>query len=338
MNERAQIAEVARSLCGGTVDNLEEISGAGNHRVYRVDGDNGTRFALKTYFSGGHDGGARLSAEFKGLSYLWSEGLRTIPEPMAADRDAQCALFGWIDGESVKTPTPADIDAASDFVRSLRDIARQGAANDLPLAREACLSADELYLQVAGRRARLEREAAFRGDLSEFLRDTFDDTLHVTWSKARKGLCDAGISLNQDLPAAHRTLSPSDFGFHNAVRSDDGALVFCDFEYFGWDDPVKLVSDFVLHPGMAIGPRFATRFEKQAAAIFSDDPTFAVRLRLLKPLYALRWALITLNEFVPERWAQRAFAYGDRDRNIVLARQLGKAKGFVSRIKKETAA
>jgi hypothetical protein len=338
MNDRAQIAEVARSLCGGTVDNLEEISGAGNHRVYRVDGDNGTRFALKTYFSGGHDGGARLSAEFKGLNYLWSEGLRTIPEPMAADRDAQCALFGWIDGESVKTPTPADIDAASDFVRSLRDIARQGAANDLPLAREACLSADELYLQVAGRRARLEREAAFRGDLSEFLRDTFDDTLHVTWSKARKGLCDAGISLNQDLPAAHRTLSPSDFGFHNAVRSDDGALVFCDFEYFGWDDPVKLVSDFVLHPGMALGPRFATRFEKQAAAIFSDDPTFAVRLRLLKPLYALRWALITLNEFVPERWAQRAFAYGDRDRNTVLARQLGKAEGFVGRVKKENAA
>jgi hypothetical protein len=184
----------------------------------------------------------------------------------------------------------------------------------------------------------LEREAAFRGDLSEFLRDTFDDTLHVTWSKARKGLCDAGISLNQDLPAAHRTLSPSDFGFHNAVRSDDGALVFCDFEYFGWDDPVKLVSDFVLHPGMAIGPRFATRFEKQAAAIFSDDPTFAVRLRLLKPLYALRWALITLNEFVPERWAQRAFAYGDRDRNTVLARQLGKAEGFVGRVKKENAA
>ena len=44
------------------------------------------------------------------------------------------------------------------------------------------------------------------------------------------------------------------------------------------------------------------------------------------------------NEFVPERWAQRAFAYGERDRNIVLARQLGKARGFVDRIKKEGAA
>jgi hypothetical protein len=320
------------------VGNLEEIKGAGNHRVYRVDGDNGTRFALKTYFSGGHDGGDRLSAEFKGLSYLWGEGLRTIPEPMAADREAQCALFGWIDGEAVKTPTPKDIDAACDFVRSLRDIARQDASDDLPLAREACLSADELYRQIVSRRARLEREAPFRGDLSEFLRDTFDNMLHVTWSKTREGLRAAGISPPQELPAAHRTLSPSDFGFHNAVRGDDGALVFCDFEYFGWDDPVKLVADFVLHPGMALRVRLATRFEKQAAAIFADDPAFAARLRLLKPLYALRWALIVLNEFVPERWAQRAFAYGDRDRNVVLARQLGKAEGFVDRVKKENAA
>jgi hypothetical protein len=45
-----------------------------------------------------------------------------------------------------------------------------------------------------------------------------------------------------------------------------------------------------------------------------------------------------LNEFIPERWAQRAFAYGDRDRNAVLARQLGKAEGFVDRVKKEIAA
>jgi len=115
-------------------------------------------------------------------------------------------------------------------------------------------------------------------------------------------------------------------------------LVFCDFEYFGWDDPVKLVADFVLHPGMALRVRLATRFEKRAAAIFADDPEFAARLRLLKPLYALRWALIVLNEFVPERWAQRAFAYGDRDRNAVLARQLGKAEGFVDLVKRENAA
>ena len=42
---------------------------------------------------------------------------------------------------------------------------------------------------------------------------------------------------------AQRALSPSDFGLHNALRGQDGQLRFVDFEYFGWDDPVKLVSD-----------------------------------------------------------------------------------------------
>ncbi len=338
MNELSQIAEIARALCGGTVGGLEEINGAGNHRVYRVDGSDGSRFALKTYFAGGNDGPQRLSAEFEGLTYMWREGLRVIPEPMAADSEAQCALFEWIEGDPVTKPRPVDIDAASDFIRALRDLARQPDSAELPLAREACLSPDELHRQIVARRARLARESAFRGDLALFLRDTFDDTLHVTWAKARRGLAAAGISAGKDLPVEHRTLSPSDFGFHNAVRAADGTLIFCDFEYFGWDDPVKLVADFVLHPGMALKPRLADRFEKNASAIFAGDPAFAGRLMLLKPLYALRWALITLNEFIPERWAQRAFARGERDRNTVLGQQLAKAEGFVSRVHEEIAA
>ena len=62
MSQLSQIAEVARGLCGGTVDSLEAIHGAGNHRVYRVDGDNGSRFALKTYFAGGTDGNTSAPA------------------------------------------------------------------------------------------------------------------------------------------------------------------------------------------------------------------------------------------------------------------------------------
>ncbi|MEQ8248825.1 MAG: aminoglycoside phosphotransferase family protein [Alphaproteobacteria bacterium] len=338
MNQLSQIAEVARGLCGGSVGALEEIQGAGNHRVYRVDGGNGSRFALKTYFAGGADGNQRLSAEFAGLTYMWGEGMRSIPQPMAADRNAQCALFGWIDGDPVSVPTPADIDAAGDFVQALRNLARLEGAAELPLAREACLSPDEVHRQIVARRARLSREAAFRTDLAVFLQDSFDNTLHATWARAQRGFAAAGISRSANLPERLRTLSPSDFGFHNAVRSADGALVFCDFEYFGWDDPVKLVADFVVHPGMALDANLAARFEEKTMAIFADDPTFGARLNLLKPLYALRWALIVLNEFIPERWAQRAFAHGERNRNEVLVRQLGKAKDFVSRVQKEIAA
>lgn len=339
MNDLAEIAEVARALCGGAVGNLEEVGGAGNHRVYRVDGRNGNRFALKTYYAGGYEGCERLNAEFGGLSYLWQGGVRAIPQPMAADRDARCALFGWIDGEPVRKPSMADVETASAFVRDLHELAHQDDGTAvLPLAREACLSPDELFRQINARRSRLTREGAFRSDLAAFLRDRFDDTLSVAWARVRDGLAQAGIAHDKNLPDIYRTLSPSDFGFHNAVRNTDGRLVFCDFEYFGWDDPVKLVADFVLHPGMQLSAAKAVRFEQNAAAIFADDPFFTTRFALLRPLYALRWAMIVLNEFLPEKWAQRAYAKGEGDRSEILRTQLGKADAFVTRVNKELSA
>ena len=59
---------------------------------------------------------------------------------------------------------------------------------------------------------------------------------------------DLGLSLDEPLPAAERCVSPSDFGFHNALRTPDGRLAFIDFEYAGWDDPAKTVSDFFCQP------------------------------------------------------------------------------------------
>jgi hypothetical protein len=34
---------------------------------------------------------------------------------------------------------------------------------------------------------------------------------------------------DREIPRTERTLSPSDYGFHNALRRPDGTLVFLDF-------------------------------------------------------------------------------------------------------------
>jgi hypothetical protein len=98
----------------------------------------------------------------------------------------------------------------------------------------------------------------------------------------------------------HRTLSPSDFGFHNALRRPDGRLVFVDFEYFGWDDPVKLVCDFLWHPGMTLDETIGRRFADGARRIFAADPDFEPRLARNFALYGLRWSLIVLNDYLRE--------------------------------------
>ncbi|MFP6749711.1 MAG: hypothetical protein VCD66_19215 [Alphaproteobacteria bacterium] len=141
-----------------------------------------------------------------------------------------------------------------------------------------------------------------------------------------------GLDFGRSIGPSRLTLSPSDFGFHNAIRRSDGRLEFIEFEYFGWDDPVKLVADFLLHPGMGLDGELRRRFRCGAAAVFGGDHGFDARLRALFPLYALRWCLIVLNEFLPERWLRRDYAGAHRDREFALTTQLAKARAMLARL------
>ena len=70
------------------------------------------------------------------------------------------------------------------------------------------------------------------------------------------------------MPHEWRSLVPSDFGFHNSLRRPDGSLAFVDFEYFGWDDPVKLTADILLHPGRPLAAPQRRRFRAAAARLY----------------------------------------------------------------------
>jgi len=133
--------------------------------------------------------------------------------------------------------------------------------------------------------------------------------------------------LDQELPRALRTLSPSDFGFHNAVRRPDGRLIFVDFEYFGWDDPAKMIVDFLLHPAMNLPEELKGRFVSGLLTHFDRGGFLPIRLAAVYPLFGLKWCLILLNEFVPDDFARRNFsAATPEDLESRRSQQLTKSK------------
>ena len=79
------------------------------------------------------------------------------------------------------------------------------------------------------------------------------------------------------------------------MRRADGSLTFIDFEYFGWDDPVKLGADFLWHPAMRLSDAERSQFAHGITDLFGSDPEFAARLAIYFPLYGIRWSLIILN-------------------------------------------
>lgn len=315
----ADPSAVAARLAGAAVERIEPVRGGGNNRIFRVTSA-GRDFALKLYAGSAAESRERYAREFTGLTFLWRHGERRIAEPLALDAEAQAALYAWLPGEPAGTARDADLDPMCDFARALYEARTDAAAGALSEAREAVLSPIELHAQLTRRLVRLRAVEPEHPVLGRLLADIEREVVRRL----------PPVAAHEVLPAAARTLSPSDFGTHNAVRSAAG-LAFIDFEYFGWDDPVKLVADVLWHPGMALDERARQKFFAGAADVYNVEPSFLSRFERDAPAYGLRWALIVLNEFLPEVWERRVAAGAAGDAPAARARQLEKAAALVRR-------
>lgn len=322
-------------LLGEPIAGIEKIGAGGNSRVYRVDVMSGS-FAAKFYFQRAADGRDRLDAEFGSLRFLWDNGIRCIPQPLVADRERQIAVYQYLPGSEIPAEhvTEAHIDQLTEFLASLSALATVPDAAVLPFAAEASFSVAGIVDNIRARFDLLQGvsgEKPIYKDLTQFLHDEFAPALGCWESAARIALGEAAYST--DIPPTARTLSPSDFGFHNALLGDDGSISFLDFEYFGWDDPAKMVSDFLWHPRSTMADALKDRYVNRLMEAFSDLDGLGLRLQAVLPLFGLKWCMILLNEFRPEKLARRRFANGSTDEiEPVLVTQLAKARNTLARV------
>jgi phosphotransferase family enzyme len=322
---------MCRAALGCEVIAAEPAIAGANSRVFRVDlrGAAPSRVIVKFYRHDPGDLRDRLTTEFEALEFLWQNGVRSIPRPIAIGGDRQCGIYEYLDGER---PDPAaigtaDIDVSVDFLGTLGRLRAARGSERVGAASEACFSLGAIVDSVDGRLDRL-CAGPLEGEEVRQLRAWIDGTFvpfrtaAVEWSRGEAAR--AGIAYDVPIPPDARTISPSDFGFHNAIRRPGGTLAFVDFEYFGWDDPAKTIVDFLLHPAMPLGDALRRRFAARALAAFGDVPRLAERARIVYPLFGLKWTMILLNDFLAERFAQATAG-----RRML---QLGKAQALIERL------
>jgi hypothetical protein len=93
---------------------------------------------------------------------------------------------------------------------------------------------------------------------------------------------------------------------------------------------VKLTADILLHPGRVLTTPQRRRFRQAAERLYREDRSFAQRLDAYIQLFGLRWVLILLNEFIPERWQRRLLAGATESWTEAKASQLTRAKQFLA--------
>jgi hypothetical protein len=298
----------ARLLGAGRLSDLtvEQLSGGANNRAYALSTAEG-RYVLKHYFR--RD---RMRAEHSFLSYAWKSGLRDIPEPVAVDEKLKAGICRFVEGtRPEKEDVEKDfLDQAGDFVRRLNLGRSSPEGEALPAAAEACFSVDEHLSLIAGRVERLREVSGTEGIDGEALRFVRDE-LTPCWDNVRERAAAAcgrrGLDGRRVLDREERIISPSDFGFHNAILDKEGRLVFIDFEYAGWDDPAKLICDFFCQPALPVPPRWFEAFGRAVAGTVPKAGNTLARASVLLSPYRVKWCCIVLNHFLPAERERKAF-------------------------------
>ncbi len=344
MNQAGPQAAAARLLdsAGLTAGaGLRRLAGGGNNQVFELGGRDG-RYLMKLYFQHPGDPRDRLASEYQFLRYAWAAGLRRLPRPVAQDPEGRAALYQFLEG---RRPLAGEVDRqavaqALEFFLALNRNRHDARAQALPPASEACFSLRDHLACVERRLMRLK--ALEPGEpLRAQARELATGPLVQAWGRTRAavlaGAARLGWSMDEPLAQEERRLSPSDFGFHNALMAPDGRLSFIDFEYAGWDDPVKAVCDFFSAPDPAAPRRHFAWFAAGALAGLPRPDWHQERARLVWPVHWLKWCCLILGEFLCMENRRRGFAgLGPASDPARLAGQLVKARAALAALPQAT--
>lgn len=309
---------------------ISPLPGGANNKSFRVDGGAKPLF-LKAYFRDKDDTRDRLSAEFQFAKLAWDHAIRTVPQPLAKDDAAGIALYEFVYGRRLDRTeiNVTHIEQAITFARRLGTLHSASDAAAMPTASEACFTLNE-HVQLVDRR--VQNLAAFQPvSATDQEAATFVTTeLLPAWQSQIARLSrraeQAGLALDEPLAQRDRCISPSDFGFHNAVLEGGGRLRFVDFEYAGWDDPAKLVCDFFCQPAVPVPRQFLDTVASTVVEGLPNRARHQQRINLLWPIYRIKWCCIMLNLFSPVGAKRRAFAGSGEDLENLKKTQLALAR------------
>lgn len=314
---------------------IEACSGGGNNRTYKIKTSDGY-FLAKQYFRQSRDLRDRLTSEFEFLTYAANVAPYYVPKPYAKDNENALALYEFIDGKPFQTTeiTEHEIACAIQLFRALNGPEAQKSGAKLPQASEACFSI-EAHLDLVDDRICALQNIAVDTSIDQMALECIQQ-IAIYWqhlqSHIRKIAAANDYDVARPLDSLQRCISPSDFGFHNALLRQDGSICFLDFEYAGWDDPAKMASDFFAQLAVPVPAKLFDYFVKEVMAFFPDSAELVMRAGLLRYVYQVKWCCIALNVFLPAHLNRRRFANPNLDVNDIKKDQLAKAGSLIQNL------
>ena len=246
-------------------------------------------------FRARRDAVERATREWHALSALWYAGLRIAPKPIGADLGQGLVVMEWLNAEGFSQSFSTF--EMLNLLSQLHELSARLHLGAVGKAADAITSPGDLRVQTLARLEMLGESPSVKVEVNR-LRTTVQ-------------------LLNLSTPLATEpvtTLSPSDFGSHNLVRTEEGIRIV-DLEFFGWDDAHKLIADSTIHPLTSWNNASLDDFTQGSLELYELDES---RLQVVRRGCFAKWCSIVLAR------ADREFAAGDiaaHDASIVRAQR-----------------
>ena len=230
-----------------------------------------------------------LASEYAVIKELENQKVTVIPQAILKIDKSKRYLYSALEGTKIDGCHVGDneIQQMVDFISKLSEVYSRANVK-FPNASYACFSFSDYLSNIERRILNLDTDL-----------EKIDSYVALATSNSARFLnyCNQyGIDIYKKFPKEELILSPSDFGLHNMLRSESG-LSFFDFEYFGKDDPAKLMADFYFHLGQNLSIEKRNRFIKKLCASLKQGDAVYARYQLIRRLIGIEWILIALNVF-----------------------------------------
>ena len=284
---------------GSSEKSLVQLQGGINNRVFRC-GEAHNQWVIKGYAPLDTNQRNCMRAEVEFLRYAQLVAPGRTPELIEIDNERRCVVLEYINGKSYtegESPSLDDQQEALSFFHELNT--QKEAAKEL-----ITMDASEGFLRLTEHMDNIywRIESMDVSHLPINLINTTDKLINTLNQKAHhlEKYLHALLVSGEVIDALDPNLccvSPSDFGFHNALKTPKG-IKFIDFEFAGWDDPAKAEADFFLQPKIPVNKNIIFLF---SGWLKNSNHEIKSRLNILSHLLHFKWICIILGVLNPNR-------------------------------------
>ena len=258
----------------------EPVLGGGNNRAFLLKRQG------ESYFVKQYSDAQRLQAEYVFSEYAWHKGIQCIPQPLGFSAEKNIGFYEHISGCKLIS-SEITIDVLNQALNFIIQLNNEGDTS-LSIAVDASFCLHDYIQSVDFRISKLLEKC----DLA-----LIRQSMIPIWEKIKS---EVTVHDFEFVEQEDRVLSPSDFGFHNALSTEDKQIKFFDFEYAGWDDPAKLICDFFLQPEISVPMCYFEYFSEKISQLTPHPEATQRRARLLLSLTKIKWCCIILNRIDTE--------------------------------------